>query len=93
MDTNSERTYGYLLCVYSSSGAMGKVSKPVAAVAAVAISLYCSPCLMSHVWALSPPVPLPIPFSLSKHWRQCVVCNLVTRYPKCGSCVIMYMWF
>ncbi len=33
---------------------------------------------------------LPRPFSLSKQWCQCVVCNLVTSYPNCGSSVIMY---
>ncbi len=37
----SERAYGYLLCVHSGSGAMGKVSKPVAAVVSVAIASYC----------------------------------------------------
>ncbi len=38
-----------IVCVYSISGAMGKVSKPVAAVVPVAIGPYCSLCLMSHV--------------------------------------------
>ncbi len=36
-----ERAYGYLLlCVHGSSEAMGKVSKPVTAVASVAIGPY-----------------------------------------------------
>ncbi len=47
------------VCVYSGSGAMGKVSKTVAAVVSVAIVLHCSQCLLSHVWVLSPPVPCP----------------------------------
>ena len=52
---------------------MGKVSKPVAAVASVAIGPYCSQCLMSHVWVLSPPSPCPIPSCQTIDIRVCCV--------------------
>ncbi len=78
-----------IVCVYSSSGAMGKVSKPVAAVASVAVGPYRSQCLMSHVWVLSPPVLCPVPL-LSKHWHPCVLCKLVTSCPNSVSSVKMY---
>ncbi len=48
------------MCVSSSSGAMGKASKPVAAVASVAIGPYCSQCLMSHLWVISSQVLCPV---------------------------------
>ncbi len=51
----------YCVCVHSGSGAMGEISKTVAAVVSVAIVLYCSPCLMSHMWVLLPSVPCPRP--------------------------------
>ncbi len=35
---------------------------------------------------------LPCRSSLSKHWCQCVVGNLVTSYPKCDSSVVMCTW-
>ncbi len=50
-----------IVCVLTGSGAMGEVSKIVAAVVSVVIVLYRSPCIMSHVWVLSPPVLCPHP--------------------------------
>ncbi len=51
-------------CVYGSSGAMGKVSKSVAAVGSVAIGPYYPMCLMSRVWVLLLPVPCPCLFPM-----------------------------
>ncbi len=79
-----------IVCAYSSSGAMVKVNKPVAAVASVAIGHYSSPCLMSHKLVLSPPVPCPANFPCINQRCQSVVRYLLTSYPKCGSSVTMY---
>ncbi len=42
---------------------MGKVSKPVPAVASVAISHHCSLSLMSHEWGIIATSTLPLSFS------------------------------
>ncbi len=67
-----DTTPGFV-CVSSSSGAMGKVGKPVAAVASVSIGPYYSQCLMSHVWVLSPPVPYPVPVPVKTLTSMCGV--------------------
>ncbi len=46
------------MCVHSGSGAMGKVSKIVAAVVSVAV---CYTVPNVHMWVLPPPVPCPVP--------------------------------
>ncbi len=76
------------MCVYSSFGAMEKVSKPVAAVASVAIGPYCFQRLMSHLWVLSPPAPCPIPFPVKTFTSVCVVQH-GHNHPKCGSSLVM----